>query len=179
MSTGRKIALWAAGVLGLLVAAVVAVGFALPSRFAVERAVVIEASPAAIHALVGDLRRWPEWSPWEEADSTIDITIGERAAGVGAHQSWTGESGSGELTVTASSPATGIDYDLVFDETWRNTATVRYEPLASGTRVVWTMRGDAGSNIVGRYFGVMMDGLVGPMFERGLEKLRERVERGG
>ena len=58
-------------------------------------------------------------------------------------------------------------------------AAIFYSPEGSATRVIWQMSGDSGMNIIGRYFGVMMDGMVGPMFESGLEKLKSAVEKGG
>ena len=54
-----------------------------------------------------------------------------------------------------------------------------YHPEGSATRVTWEMSGDAGMNVIGRYFGVLMDNMVGPMFESGLEKLKSAAEKGG
>ena len=157
----------------------IGVGFALPSEYLVERSIVVNADRERIHALVGDLNRWPEWAPWQEADTTIRITYGDTTRGVGAHQSWRGDSGSGELTVTSSSPESGIEYDLSFDGgAWLSVAALKYQPEGDATRVTWSMWGDAGGNLIGRYFGVMMDYMVGPMFEGGLDKLKARAERG-
>ena len=168
--------------IGLVVLAVLAVGvgFLLPSSYTVERSVVIDAEPARVHALVDDLRRWPEWEPWRESDPSIVVTLGTATQGVGAHQSWTGSMGGGELTFTASSPERGVEYDMSFDEgKWRSVAAVRYEPEGGGTRVVWTMSGDMGMNPLDRYFALLMDAMTGPMFERGLEKLKAAAESGG
>lgn len=174
----RKLIKWVAAIAALLVIAFIGIGLVLPSTYLVERSVVIAADAPAIHEYVGDLRRWPEWTPWQDEDPSIRIERGEQTQGAGAHQSWTGESGSGELTFTQSSPETGIRYDLSFDEgAFESKGAVLYSPLGSDTRVTWRMTGDVGTNIVGRYFGVMMDRMVGPMFESGLEKLKREVEK--
>ncbi len=162
----------------VLIGLFVGVGLVLPSGYAVERSVVIDADVATVHGLVGDLERWPEWEPWREEDPTITTTIAEKSDGVGAHQSWTGESGKGELTFTKSDPATGIGYDLTFDDTYKSTGEMTYATEGDGVKVTWSMKGDNGMNIIGRYFGLLMDGMVGPMFERGLEKLKTAAESG-
>ncbi|MFH1572509.1 MAG: SRPBCC family protein, partial [Acidobacteriota bacterium] len=55
---------------------------------------------------------------------------------------------------------------------------VRYEPAGEHTNVTWDMVGDMGGNILGRYLGLVMDKAAGPMFEKGLQKLKTAVEAG-
>jgi len=162
-------------VVGLL-ALLFAVGFVLPDTFHVERSVEIQAPPARVHALVGDLRAWETWTPWKDEDPTIEVSFGERTTGVGASQTWTGESGDGELTFTACDPDAGVEYAMAFNQgQYPSTGALRYEPLPGGTRVVWTMDGES-DGVVGRWFGLFMDGMVGPMFESGLAKLKAAAE---
>lgn len=167
-----------AAVAVVLLLAFVGVGLLLPSSYRVERSIVIGADAPAIHVFVGDLRRWPEWTPWQDADPSIRIEPGAKTHGVGAQQSWTGDSGNGALIFTDSAPETGVRYDLSFDDgAFESRGAVLYHPQGSNTRVTWQMTGDAGMNIVKRYFGVMMDRMVGPMFDSGLQKLKEKVEK--
>ena len=58
-----KIVKWLAIIVIAFVALFVVIGLLLPSRFNVQRSVVIDAEPAKIHVLVGDLERWAEWEP--------------------------------------------------------------------------------------------------------------------
>jgi hypothetical protein len=51
-------------------------------------------------------------------------------------------------------------------------------PDGSGTRVTWTNEGDMGSSPINRYFGLMMDSMVGPDFDAGLRNLKALAERG-
>ncbi len=163
--------------LGVIVGAFVLVGFMIPSQFRIERNIHIKAQGPQIHRVVGDLKQWPRWAPWQEEDPTIKITSGKASTGIGAHQSWTGDSGSGKLTFTATNPQKGIAYDLIFDEgEYRCKAGMSYRPESDGTAVTWFMEGDNGNNIIGRYFGLFMDGMAGPMFEKGLSKLKTVVE---
>lgn len=152
---------------------VVAVSFFLPSTYSVTRTQVIAAEPIHIHALVNDLERWPEWTPWLESDPTMTVTRSAVTAGVGAHQSWQGESGDGELTFTASDPTVGITYDMTFDGgKYASESIIRYAAVPGGTEVTWNMTGENGLNPMARYFGLVMDSAVGPMFEDGLAKLK-------
>jgi uncharacterized membrane protein len=174
---------WLVGVVLVVAAVVVAVGFALPAGYAVERSVVIDAPRERVHALVADLEQWPRWQPWQDEDPTIEITIGEKSAGFGATQSWSGESGSGEHTFTLSDQDRGIVYDLSIEGgTWSAVGAVSYEVVPgndAATRVVWTMTGDNSESFIGRYFNLAVDAMVGPMFERGLAKLEQAAEAGG
>lgn len=176
----RKLLKYSGLSLAALIAVLLLVSFLLPSTFQVERSIVIQASPETIHALVGDLGRWDEWAPWKEEDPTIVVTFGQATTGVGASQTWSGESGDGELTFTRWNPETGIAYDLAFDQgTYRSRGRIIYHPVdgaTSATKVTWSMAGEVGLNPIGRYFALMMDSMVGPMFERGLVRLKQAAE---
>jgi len=163
---------------GLATLLVVAVGFMLPSSYTVSRSVIINADPSHIHTFVGDLAQWPEWTPWVKADPTIVVTRGDRTTGVGAHQDWTGDSGSGSLTFTRSDPAWGLAYDMSLDEgKYDSQATMTYWIDGETTEVIWMMTGDLGNNPFSRYFGLMMDPMIGPMFEEGLNRLKLVAEK--
>ena len=41
----------------------------------------------------------------------------------------------------------------------------------SVTNVKWVMEGDMGNNPIKKYFGLMMDKMMGPDFENGLKNL--------
>ena len=162
----------------VIIVVVVVVGLFLPTSYTVERSIVIDAPVAQIHEYVGDLDRWAAWEPWKEGDPTLVVTYGEKTRGVGASQSWVGESGGGALTFTKDSPTEGIEYDLVFDDgTYVCRSAMTYDPLQDGgTRVTWTMEGDMGAPVIGGYFALMMDPMVGGTFDRGLSNLKKRVE---
>ncbi len=169
-----KIVKWFAIVLGVLLLAFIITGFLLPSSYALERSVLIKASPEQIHQLVGDLQRWPEWAPWEEMDPSVETTYGPTTTGVGASQTWTSNSGGGELTVTKSDPLNGIEYNMSFGALSCD-GVVRYEVMPTGTQVTWGMSGEM-DNFIGRYMGLLMNSMVGPPFEAGLAKLKTAAE---
>jgi uncharacterized membrane protein len=168
-------------VLIILIITIAVIGLFLPSQYSVERSIVVHATPDKVHEYVGDLKKWDGWSPWKEDDPSIVVTLGEKTSGVGASQSWVGESGTGALTITESSPEKGIKYDLLFDGgTYECAGSMKYARLPDGdTRVTWAMSGDMGKSIASGYFALLMDTMVGSMFEKGLKNLKNTVEKGG
>jgi len=157
---------------------IVVVGLFLPTSYTVERSIVIDAGPEAVHEYVGDLNRWDEWTQWTEDDPTIVVTKGEKTKGVGASQSWVGDSGDGALTITKDSQEEGIEYDIVFEGgQYACQSAMTYDELEDGeTKVTWVMNGDMKMPVFGGYFAIMMDSMVGEMFDRGLSNLKKKVE---
>ena len=164
-------------ILASLIGIFILVGLFLPSQYTVVRTETIQAPPAIIHSHVNDLKKWEAWAPWKEEDPSLVVTIGTIDSGVGASQSWVGKDGNGSLTFTKSSPEQGIDYDLSFnDGMYKCEAFLHYDRQGEGSLVTWQMNGDMDIPVIGGYFATMMDSMAGPMFERGLTKLKKTVE---
>ena len=51
------------------------------------------------------------------------------------------------------------------------------EPAGSATKVTWSNFGDLGGNPLVRYFGLVMDKMVGADFEAGLAGLKALAEK--
>lgn len=152
-------------------------GFILPKDYSVSRTVLIGGEKSLIHEYVGDLDKWPEWSPWEKADSSIVVYPGDSSSGMGASQSWKGESGSGRLEFTDTSEDDGIKYDLFFDDQGEGTASIRYRGLGDMTEVVWTMTGRIEQPVIlAPYIAMSMDLIVGHLLKQGLDDLKKVVE---
>ena len=165
----------------VLVLIAVGASFLLPSRYHVERSVSVNARPEALHALVADLRRWEEWTAWnKDMDPTLHRTFSGAEKGAGAQMTWKGEkSGQGLFTISSADPAKGITYDLDFENgRYKSTGAIRFEAADAATKVTWTNEGDAGANPVKRYFNLLMDKMMGPDFQKGLDRLKALAEGG-
>lgn len=168
----------------LLVAAITVAGSLMPTTYRIERVATINAAPAAIHAHVADLQKWPAWAPWEEEDPSIVTTYGEKTVGVGASQTWTSDQGNGELTLTKADPMTGIAYEMAFIMDGRRApadCAMTYAEAGGSTTVTWTMEGDVADFMPRALAGLMtplMDAQISDMFDRGLQSLKGRVESG-
>jgi hypothetical protein len=168
-----KIALW---VVAVLLVVVFGGGMLLSPKWEVTRSRVIAAKPEAIHAYVGDLAKWPQWSPFDHEDPAMVIECGQPSAGVGARRSWRSESmGNGSQTIVTSDPAKGLKLLLEIEGFPSFDVEFAYEPSAGGTNVTWTDRGDAGGNPINRWFAVMMGPMLGSTFEKGLADLDAAV----
>ena len=152
-----------------------AVAATRPAAFRITRSRTMPAAPAALHALVSDFRRWPEWSPWEKIDPNLKREVSDPSSGTGATYHWVGNSkvGEGRMTITDSQPPLGVTMRLEFIKPWTATNTTRFDfvPGPGGTTVTWTMTGE--NNLMARAFGLFMnmDKLVGGDFEKGLAQL--------
>lgn len=165
--------------LGLLVILLL-IGAMMSQHYEVTRRVMVKAPAERIFPLIAQLENWPQWNPFIEIDPTIVTTLGPKTSGVGASQSWTGDSGGGRLTITESDPASGVVCDMVFLNGVNEAPAIswlRLQPRSDGAvEVVWTLNGEMNLPLLGGFMARMADGMIGPAFERGLEKLQARAE---
>lgn len=173
MSLGRKIAYATAGSLALLIV----VGLMLPSAPRIERQIQIQAPPATVFALVNDFRQINQWSPWLDTDPNALYKISGPPRGVGATLSWDGQIvGQGSQVIIESEPYVRIVSKLDLSSPGNKTGTFEFLQTEKGTHVIWSFDSDFGLNLVGRYFGLMLDGIVGPDYEKGLQNLKAMAE---
>lgn len=167
------------GIVALVIGAVV-VGYLLPGRATVTRSIVIERPQATVFAVLNGYRHFARWSPWAQLDPAMKTTVEGPITGVGARYAWSSEQGavgSGSQEIVASGPPARIEVKLEFSGMdSNNLARYDVQPEANGTRVTWTLESEFGASVLGRWFGLMLDGMVGPDYERGLTQLKAHVE---
>lgn len=163
----------------LLLVIFAAIGYVLPSKYAITKSITISATPAEIHEYVGDLQKWESWTPWTGKDPEIEITLSEITTGIGASQSWTDKHGGGSLLFTSSSPNNGIEYDLFFQAgKYRSKSSIKYESRGKdATKVIWQLDGDTNTPIIGGYFALFLRYSIGNMFKTGLTQLKAILEK--
>jgi carbon monoxide dehydrogenase subunit G len=162
-----------------LILLLVGIGYSLPSKWKVERSIVIDRPPQAIYPLVADFKKgWPQWSSFDLQDPTIQYTYSGPDQGIGASRSWVSQKmGNGSQTLIAADPATGVGFELRMarNDFFLN-GRIAFEPAGAGTKVTWTDTGDVGGKVFIRYMTVMMDKMMGPAFEKSLANLKSRSE---
>lgn len=171
---GKRLLVGLALLMGLLVLG----GFLLPADYQVSRSVGVRAPLESVQPLLEDLRRWPEWSPWEKGDTSIVTTLGSLSRGVGASQSWTDKHGGGRLELKVSRPGR-VEYDVFFSGSpvpHRSVLTAFPGP-DSTLAVTWSMSGTMDVPVVGPYLKLLADKMMGPMFEQGLAALKVAAEQ--
>ncbi len=166
----------------MIVGIVVLSGPFLPTDFAVERSIIIDAPNGAISAYLESPKEWVKWSAWSpDRDPTMKLSYSGPESGKGAKQEWTSEkSGNGWLTLTSSNKRTGIAYLVgLGDEasTYRGTILLQRPPKNTpGVLVSWSFMGSTENNYLMRYMAFMFDDWIGAEFDYGLHRLKELSE---
>ncbi len=171
--------------IGIVLTIIVLFGFLVPQMFlsksfAMHRAAVIDAPQGTVQAKIADLVSWREWTAWnKEADPTVEYTYTGDPGTVGHSMEWTGEElGQGKLTLT-SVEAGRVGYDMEMDGSGGAQGAFILEPAkggATGTAIRWEFSGTMEGMPYERYFGTLMDRMVGPDFEKGLASLKAQLE---
>jgi uncharacterized protein YndB with AHSA1/START domain len=162
-------------ILVVLAVALVAIAYALPSHYRVERSVDIDAPPSRIYPLVAETAAWKRWSAWNQRDPAMTIVYAGPASGSGAQWRWHSKTeGNGEMTFTSAEVDRRIGYKLFFpDFESTATGTITFDAASpTTTRVTWTNEGELGNNPVMRWMGLSMDRMVGNDFALGLANLK-------
>ena len=161
---------------GLIVLLLV-VGLALPRHARVQVQTQIDANPATVFALANDFHRYTLWSPWLDTDPNAHVVYSGPVRGVGATMTWDGAIvGTGTQSITASAPFEHIEMTINPGEsgearTWFNFAA------ENGTTITdWTFETDYGYNVVGRYFALVLEGIIQRDYTKGLASLKDLAE---
>lgn len=164
------------GIVALIVLLVV-VGLALPRYAQVQVEIQVDAHPATVFALVNDFHRVALWSPWLDTDPNARIVHSGPARGVGAAMTWDGTTiGSGTQTITASRPFEYVETAMNPGESGEARTWFEISPARGMTRVAWSFETDYGYNVVGRYFALLLAGIVRRDYEAGLASLKDIAE---
>lgn len=173
-----KLLLRILGGLAVFLLLLVAVAYFFPRTYRVERSQVIKARAEQVFPHIADLRAWKNWGAWQERDPAMKLTYSEISAGVGAWSAWESKTeGNGRMTITQVAPGVRIGYRLEFpDMGTSSNGSMELQPADGGVKVVWVDAGDLGVNPIFRWFGLFLDRMIGPDFERGLTRLKALAE---
>jgi effector-binding domain-containing protein len=162
------------GLLSLVGIYLLAAAF-MPSTYVVTRSKEIPvAQEAAAKSLMNDFNNWPKWMPWQEMDATMKQTVEGTPAEPGHKMSWKSEKmGNGSMMISDISEK---------DQNWTQSMVLNFEgfppgksvlalePSSNGmAKVTWIDSGNVGFFF--RPMALMMDGMMGKDFERGLNKI--------
>lgn len=165
-------------VIGLVVALFLAVAMKLPTHSTLERSIVIKAAPEKVYLLISNHKSSLQWSPWSEKDPEMLVSYDNGESGLNATMHWKSENpevGAGSSTFIELVENQKVKVSLDFGDMMVSTAELSLRPLGDETEVVWAfdMRH---VSLISRYFGLIVESLVGPDFERGLRNLKSVAE---
>jgi uncharacterized protein YndB with AHSA1/START domain len=154
-------------------------GLLLPKVAHVERSITTTARPETVYGLIDGFQRFNEWSPWAGLDPDTKYTYSGPATGVGARMEWASANpdvGNGSQEVLEVEPGRRVTSKLDFGMDNPTTSTISLLPDGTGTRITWALDTDFSGSLLGRYFGLALDRMVGPDYEKGLAQLQAVAE---
>ena len=165
--------LFAAFVIGILL-----LGAIMPSRYNVEKTIVINKAINEVMDKVGNLNFYAQWNPWQQMDAAATRKIIGAPKTTGHSYSWHGKkAGEGSLTITSVDDS-HIYFDLEFLKPWKSHAKDNWSferSSANETKVTWHNSGDLPWPMA-RLMGPLINKNLNHQFEKGLENLKRMVE---
>lgn len=161
----------------LIALALVVVGFAFPSRWSVERSLLVNAQPSTIHGLVRDLRTWPAWADAPLVANAQFVYDGPDG-GPGAYRTWRDVRGLvGRTDITREELDVGVWFRSSTGEgaPTVTAGSITYHVEAAGTSIVWRDEGEL-PRPFGPYFKDSVERDVRASFDRGLQALKRLAE---
>lgn len=168
-------------VVGAVILLFVVTSFFIPNDYSVERKVNINAQPSEIYPYVVDLREWQKWGVWFKRDPNMKLDYSGPDRAIGMRSEWKSETeGNGEMEITQLEHNKRVLYRLYFPEfDMGSSGVVEIESTDNGSTVIWRDEGSVDNNPINKLFVLMMDSMIGPDFEMGLENLKVLVENNG
>jgi len=151
----------------------------LPSEYKVERSIEINKPIGMVYGYVADFNNFREWNPWSPLEPNHSYEVSGDSGQVGQKYHWDGEIiGSGEMIFTELKYNDFIKSEIAFlaPEQANGFVDWVFEGDENKTKVSWSMIGSADYPL-GRYFGLMMDSLLGKDFEEGMNNLKVQFEK--
>jgi effector-binding domain-containing protein len=161
-----------------------------PSSAHFEREATIEAPANVVFAEVTNMKTFNEWSPWFKMDPEAEYIWEGPSSGVGAKQTWFSEDqnvGNGYMMVSEATPNELVILEMGFDQNGNRDFTDEGEemPMASfiisedgeSTKLTWTFD-ITGVSGLEKLMTMALPMFLGPAYEEGLARLKERIENG-
>ena len=165
----------------IIIGFVLAVGLMAPSEANLERSITIEASASNVFNELKGIKEINAWSPWRKIDPEgTKYTYSGPELGVGSKVDWKSEHddvGVGSQEIIEISVNSKVKTKMFFGgmDTPSYADFILIEENGS-TKVIWTFSGDMGANPMNRLFGLLLDNILGPFYEEGLQNLKSLVE---
>jgi hypothetical protein len=159
------------------------VGLFLPAKVNLERSTIINRDISNVFKVINSLSNFNKWSPWYEYDLNAVYILTGPDSGVGSKLSWKGNDlvGNGSNEIIESTPNQYIRTKFYFGKS-ENPAFSKVSVMNVdngtyvSTKVTWAFENDFGYNIFYRYFGLVLEDMIAPDYEKGLQNLKQHIE---
>lgn len=166
--------------IALVIAGILMYASTLPSEFKVTREIVVSVSAEKVFPYINNSKMADDWMPWKDSDPGVVMTYSGPEEGVGSKSNWDskGDMGTGEALVVESIPNQTVKTQLTYTKPFQMSqlAEISLSPAAEGTKISWSVSGH--SNFFFKLMGVFIscDKMIGGEFEKGLARLKTKVE---
>lgn len=176
----KKVLLIVLGAFAIVIVGVLGAAKSQPDAYHIERSTMTVANPEKVYAVMCDLARFKEWSPFTKLDPNAKITIEGQACAPGQKMNWdgNGDAGAGSMLVLNVVQNERVDLRLEFFRPMMSVATTSWIATSEKgmTKITWSMDGENHA-LMDKVFAMMfMDPLLGKMFEDGLADLKRVAE---
>jgi hypothetical protein len=148
--------------------------------FRIARSIDLAAAPSVVFAVVSDMLRWNDWSPWYRMEPSAATRLEGPRSGVGSALSWDGrKAGKGRMEIVALEAGRRVELRLDFLTPVKatNETVFALEPTASGgTRFTWSMSGERPWLMVIVAMLLRLDRMLNGQFDDGLRQLKAIVD---
>ena len=162
-----------------IVAVLLVVSLLMPSKYVVEKTIVITTPANRVIDYIADLNQYAAWNPWQQMDPTAQATITGTPKTPGHKYEWIGKkTGEGSLTVNSVNDK-HVNIDLEFIRPWKAKAKDNWhlEPWGDGeTKVTWQNSGELPWPM-GRLMYPIINKNLSRQFDEGLKNLKKACER--
>ena len=151
-----------------------------PGQMLVAREILMRASAETIFPYMNNSKKANDWMPWQDSDPDVKIFYSGPEEGIGSKSSWDskGKMGTGEALVIESVFNQMVKTQLTYTKPFQmaQIAELSLTSEGGGTKVRWSVSGHNGFFF--RLIGVFIncDKMIGGEFEKGLLKLKSKVE---
>jgi hypothetical protein len=154
-----------------------AIGYTFPADYESKRTIDVNAPIEVVFDNVNTIAKNLAWSPWVGQAPDTKITYNDIPSGTGARYDWeSASSGKGAALITRSESPTTIEMNIDFGDDGLAKSFWSFEQSGTVVRATWGVRGHAGANPFARFFGLMLDRMVGVHLETGLSRLKKAAE---
>jgi hypothetical protein len=169
--------------IGIVLVTLIALFLIIPlfvkNTYRVEKSVDIQAEKEIVFDYMRHFENFDKWSPWAELDPNMEVEITGTDGEEGATYYWKGNDDVGEGTMLISSINTDeikIEISFIAPFKAQSPSAYKFKDNEGSTTVSWSMEGNM--NYPWNIFMLFMDmeEAIGSDFEKGLSKLRHKLE---
>ena len=155
----------------LLLLIIILIGLILPQSYSVNKTIEINADIKVVKPLIIDFNKWQKWSPWEKVDPSIRFTLGEPSSGLGAHQSWKGKWGYGEMIITSVSQ-NKVSFNILLNTEHIIRGTFNLSEQRGIVTLICNIKGQTTAPLISGYTAILSKYILSNTVSLGLNNLQ-------